>query len=173
MRDDKWLFGKLDEIWDSYYPDVPQDNDVRIVWGRRARNRLGSIKQVRGERCQSARVGTSSPLKHKTSNLGNHNVTVITINSLFKDETIPEFVVTGTIAHELAHYAHGFHSPIEQKYATPHAGGVVHREMDSRGLEEIHKKQKRWLKEHWRNYLLKEFPPSKAKQKRGVVIRWF
>lgn len=153
MRDEAWLFAKLDDVWDNYYSDVPQDNDVQIVWGRRARNRLGSIKQVRGE----TRHG--------------HPATVITINSLFKDPKIPEYVVIGTIAHELAHYAHGFHSPIDQKYATPHAGGVVHKEMAGRGLDVVHKKQKRWLKEHWREYV-EEKLPRKNPRKRRVIIRW-
>jgi hypothetical protein len=177
MRDEKWLFSKLDEVWDTYFSDVPQDNDVQIVWGRRARGRLGSIKQVRGERCEGARdkeishfVSLNSNLKPHPSNLGSHLVTVITINSLFKDEAIPEYVVTGTIAHELAHYAHGFHSPLEQKFATPHAGGVVHKEMDQRGLETIRRKQHKWLKENWREYLEQNLPRKKPRVR--YKIRW-
>lgn len=154
MRDDKWLFAKLDEVWDKFFSDVPQDNDVRIVWGRKAKTRLGSIKQV-------------SKIK-----AGKHPDTIITINSLFRDENIPEYVVIATIAHELSHYAHGFHSPIEQKYQTPHAGGVVHNEMRERGLADILKKQKRWLKENWREYVEKKLPQSKTRRKRRVIIRW-
>lgn len=168
MRDEKWLFEKLDEVWDTYFSDVPQDNDVRIVWGRRARTRLGSIKQIPNSELGNYRFNRNSKLE--TRNSGKHPVTVITINSLFKDENIPEYVVVGTIAHELSHYAHGFHSPLEQKYATPHAGGVVHREMDSRGLEDIHKKQKRWLKENWREYTEQNLP-SKIIRRKGK-IRW-
>lgn len=152
MRDDKWLFEKLDEVWDNYFLDVPQDNDVRIVWGRRARTRLGSIKA--GEK------------------RGDHRETIITINSLFRDENIPEYVITGTIAHEMAHYAHGFHSPLEQKFATPHAGGIIHKEMDARGLGALHKKQKKWLKENWKEYIEAHMKPVKLRRRR-VVIRWF
>lgn len=152
MRDDKWLFLKLDEVWDNYFPDVHQANDVKIVWGRRARNRLGSIK-----------LNRNSTAKHPE--------TIITINSLFKDQKIPEFVVTGTIAHELAHYAHGFNSPHNQKYQTPHAGGVVHREMRNRGLDKIEKAQKKWLKENWREYLEEKFP-MKRTHKRRIIIKW-
>jgi hypothetical protein len=159
MRDEKWLFSKLDEIWDNYFSDVPQENDVRIVWGRRAKNRLGSIKQV--------------PSNKQISNYQDHPATIITINSLFKDLYIPEYVVMGTIAHELAHYAHGFHSPIEQKYATPHAGGIVHKEMDARGLTDVYKKQKKWLKANWRDYVMKELPPRAVARKRKVIIKWF
>jgi predicted metal-dependent hydrolase len=152
MRDDKWLFSKLDEVWDSMFPDVPQDNEVRIVWGRKARNRLGSI-----------RAGENDNSKHPE--------TVITINSLFRDDKIPEFVVIGTIAHELAHYTHGFHSPLEKRFETPHAGGVVRRELKNRGLEEILKRQKKWLKENWENYLAEKFPRKRRMRKR-VIIKW-
>lgn len=152
MRDDKWLFAKLDEVWDHHFPDVPQDNDVRIVWGRRARSRLGSIKNGQ-----------------KRS--GEHPETIITINGLFRDERIPEFVVIGTIAHELSHYAHGFNSPLNQKYQTPHAGGVVTKELRSRGLEDIFRKQKRWLKENWKEYVDTALP-RKIIVKRRTRIRW-
>lgn len=152
MRDEKWLFQKLDEVWDNHFPDVPQENDVQIIWGKRARTRLGSIRQI----------PSTGPIKTK------HPTTLITINSLFKDKNIPEYVVMGTIAHELAHYAHGFNSPLEQKYQTPHAGGIIHKELKARGLEKIHRNQKRWLKENWKNYILREFPPKKRK----VIIRW-
>lgn len=151
MRDDKWLFQKLDEVWDEHFSDVPQDNDVQIIWGRRARTRLGSIR--RGQVVK-----------------GKHPETIITLNSLFKDTKIPEYVVIGTIAHELTHYAHGFHSPLAQKFATPHAGGVIRKEFLGRGLSDIQKKQKKWLKENWKNYLASHMPPRKSR--RRIVIKW-
>jgi len=169
MRDDKWLFAKLDEVWDTYFSDVPQDNDVQIVWGRKARIRLGSIKQVPNSKLEYSNLNQNS--KFKIQNSKTHLTTIVTINSLFKDEKIPEYVVTGTIAHELAHYAHGFHSPLEQKFATPHAGGVVHKEMDGRGLGAVRKKQRRWLKENWREYVDEKLPRKKAVH-RKVIIRW-
>lgn len=157
MRDDKWLFAKLDKVWDAHFSDVPQDNDVRIVWGRRARSHLGSIKQVTSNKRQVTRE---------------HPETIITINRLFQDETIPEYVVMGTIAHELAHYAHGFHSPLEKKYDTPHAGGVVRDEMRRRGLEKVQKAQKKWLKDNWKDYVEKHLPRnarSRRRRPRSIV----
>jgi hypothetical protein len=151
MRDDKWLFQKLDEVWDKYFSDVPQDNDVHIVWGRKARTRLGSIK-----------------LGQK---IGTHRETIITINGYFKDSAIPEFVILATIGHELAHYAHGFNSPLTQKYQTPHAGGVVHQEMRRRGLDAIERRQKKWLKENWRTYVQEKMPRKKL-TKRKIIIKW-
>ncbi len=156
MRDDNWLFSKLDEVWDKYFSDVPQLNDVMIVWGRKARNRLGSIKQG-------------------NKRFGEHAETIITINSLFKDESIPEFIVTATIAHELAHYTHGFHSPLVRKYDHPHAGGAVDRELVKRGLEKEIKEQKKWLKANWKEYVNNHLPRKvnpKRKIKRKLVIRW-
>jgi hypothetical protein len=150
MRDEKWLFSKLDEIWDKYFSDIPQENDVRIVWGRRARTRLGSIKA--GEK-----------------RIGKHPETIITINSLFKDPKIPEYVVVGTIAHELSHYAHGFHSPLERKHQNPHAGGVVTKELKSRGLEKIYRAQKKWLKENWREYALGALPVKRRVRRRVII----
>lgn len=151
MRDDKWLFQQLDEVWETFFPDMPQDNDVRIVWGRRARQRLGSIS------------------RDKNNDAG----TLITINSLFKDEQIPDFVVQATIAHELAHYAHGFHSPLERKFEKPHEGGVVHRELDERGAKKLEQMSKKWLKENWREYLEKHLPRTrKVRAKSRIIIKW-
>jgi hypothetical protein len=152
MRDDKWLFGKLDEVWDHYFNDVPQHNDVRIVWGRRARRRLGSIK-------------------HGENHNGIHKETVITINALFKDPNIPDYVIEATIAHELSHYVHGFGSPFEQRYSHPHKGGVVQKEMKARGLAATIKKQKAWLKENWVSYLDDKLPAPK--RKRRIILKWF
>lgn len=180
MRDDKWLFSKLDEIWDAHFPDVPQDNDVRIIWGKRARCRLGSIKQIPNNKYQITNKTQNQKYqnqkiirKSQISNLKSkcHPETIITINSLFKDFEIPEYVVVGTIAHELAHYAHGFHSPLEKKYDTPHAGGVVSCEMRRRGLEKIQKAQKKWLKENWKDYVENHLPRKTRTRRRQRIIR--
>lgn len=130
-RNDGWLRQLLDDTWDQHFSDVPQDNIVRIVFGRRARNRLGSI-----------RIDPED-----------HEVSIITINGHFRDPAVPEFLVKATIVHELSHYAHGFNSPVEQKYQHPHAGGVMRSEFRERGLEELFLMQRKWLKEEWRNYL--------------------
>lgn len=135
-RDEAWLHGLLDTIWDAYFPEVIQVNDVRIGYGRRAKRRLGSI--------------SLDPTDRRTS--------IITINALFKSADIPQFVVEATIFHELTHYAHGFNSPLDQAQAHPHAGGVMKREFAERGLLELYLKQKRWLKQHWPAVVAREFP---------------
>ncbi len=134
-RDQAWLQLMLDKIWDNYFAQVEQDNDVRIVFGRRAKRRLGSI--------------SLDPVDRVTS--------VITMNGLFRNESIPEFVVEATVVHELTHYAHGFNSPLEQAQRHPHAGGVMRREFAERGLLELYLQQKRWLKAYWPGIIAAEF----------------
>jgi len=153
MRDDAWLHGRLDVLWDSYLSDVPQDNIVRIVWGRKAKTRLGSIK-----------LDANDP-----------TITIITINRLYQDEFIPEYVIDATIVHELTHYAHGFNSPHAQKQIHPHAGGVMAREFAERGLTDMYKAQKKWLKDNWSNYIQQHFKPNIPRRRRSSVptLRWF
>lgn len=156
-RDEIWLQQVLDKIWDNYFPDVGQDNDVRIVFGRRAKRRLGSI--------------SLDPADRKTS--------IITINSLFKLPDVPEYVVEATIVHELTHYAHGFSSPLEQAQRHPHAGGVMRREFVERGLLELYLQQKRWLKDNWQTLVERELPrrsrqsPASAVKMRVPKPFWF
>ena len=123
----------------KHFTDVEAPNSVFIKWGRKARTRLGSIRKVYSK----------SILKR----LGGDFETQIIINSHFKDEKIPVYVVDATIAHELCHYAHGFSSPLPQVAYHPHKGGLVTAEMRDRGMGEMLKRQKRWLKKNWRGYV--------------------
>ncbi len=135
-RDEIWLQELLDTAWDTYFDDVPQENDVRIVFGRRAKRRLGSI----------------------SLDLSDRTVSIITMNGLFKLEEVPEYVVLATLIHELTHYAHGFNSPLARAQAHPHAGGVMRREFDERGALALYQEQKKWLKANWPALLEREFP---------------
>ncbi len=67
------------------------------------------------------------------------------------DEFIPEFLLVSTLSHEICHYTHGFHSPLERRYKYPHKGGVVEKEMRSRGLGETLDNSELWLKDNWAN----------------------
>ena len=153
MRDDAWLYARLDYIWDTYFSDVEQDNIVRIVWGRKAKTRLGSIK-----------LDVNDP-----------TVTIITINRLYQDEFVPEYVIDATIVHELSHYAHGFNSPHAQTKQHPHAGGVMAREFAERGLTDMYRAQKRWLKANWAGYVTQHFGSPKKRRRKVVVptLKWF
>ncbi len=124
-RDDTWLLSRLNYLWDAYYSDVTQDNKVFINFGRFSRLRLGSIRLDRHT-------------KH----------TYITITGMFKNPKIPLEVVDHTIAHEMAHYTHGFSSPKPRLHKYPHHGGVVNRELKNRGMEYLIKAYSKWLKDY-------------------------
>ncbi len=139
-RDQAWLQQLLDETWDEYFADVPQQNDVRISFGRRAKRRLGSISLDPNDR----------------------NTSLITMNGLFKNPEVPVFVVQATLVHELTHYAHGFNSPLDQKQTHPHAGGVMRREFAERGLLQLYLQQKRWLKAEWPAFVGRELSSGRS-----------
>ena len=143
MRDEYWLQQILDETWDRYFNEVPQDNIVRIQFGRIAKRQLGSI-----------RLDRKDP-----------SVSIITMNGLFRSAEIPEFVVIATLVHELVHYAHGFNSPLEQKHVHPHAGGVIRAEYAERGLEHLYLQQRKWLKQYWPEVVAKHFKPRSIRRR--------
>lgn len=126
-RDQEWLESLLADIWYRHFLDVPQNNDVRIIWAKRAKRRLGSIEIDRQD----------------------GHTTIIKVNRLFQDLDVPEYVIRATIVHEMTHYAHGFGSPHERRQKHPHSGGVIRKEFAERGLVDLYLQQKRWLKDHW------------------------
>lgn len=153
-RDQEWLETLLSNIWKDYFSDVAQPNPVVIKYGRKAKQRLGSISLDRN----------------------NPDISVITINPIYQDLEIPEYVVEATIVHELTHYAHGFNSPHGQKHRHPHSGGVIRQEFAERGLEEMYIKQRKWLKSDWPRIVEKYFGPPKPRARRGTMVRapwWF
>lgn len=123
LRDNNWLLSRLDFLWSKYFPEMEQTNPIFIKFGRYSKYRLGSIK------------------------LNRHtDKSYITITSMFKNKDIPLEVVDHTIAHELVHYAHGFSSKRTRLHKYPHAGGVVQKEMDERGVGYLNKAYKAWVK---------------------------
>lgn len=141
MRDNHWLAERLKYIWQVYFPEIEQKNDVFVRFGRRSRTRLGSIC-LSGEGTTLFTLGLQKFLHIKPK-------TIITINGYFKSKKIPEYVVDGVIAHELTHYAHGFGSTHKRRFRYPHKHGVVRKEMDARGLSELLKREKKWVKANW------------------------
>lgn len=137
MRDNKWLKDRLVQLWQRYFADIKLQNEVFVRFGLKAKTRLGSIKF--GRRRQTPR-------------------TYITVTGFFRDESIPDFMVDSVLAHELVHYAHGFYSPHSKLFRYPHQHGVVNKELTKRGLGDIIRLQKRWLKQNWRSYLLANQP---------------
>lgn len=134
-RDNKWLEEKLDFLWRRYFGDIEKINPVRIIFGRFAKFRFGSIS-----------------FKKTGWKKGN---TTIRITGLFSNPKVPQEVVEYTICHELCHYAHGFSSPHPKLHKYPHEGGVVHKEMERRGLGNLLSSYKVWVKDY-RKKLYKE-----------------
>lgn len=157
MRSNEWLENRFEYIYRTYFADLEAPNQIDIVWGKRSRRQLGCIKK---ERPQTLADRFKKDFK-----------TIIVINGLFKDEAIPEFVIDAVIVHELAHYAHGFNSPLPQKYAKPHTGKVIRREFLLRGIGELERKQEKWVKENWQKYLDANLP-STRKPKIKYRIIW-
>jgi hypothetical protein len=134
MRDNQWLAQQLTTLTQLYFPDITVLNTVFVRFGRSSKTRFGSI---------IARPVSGYPLP----------VTYITINSLFRDEQVPEYVIQATLLHEFVHYAHGFHSPLQRKYRYPHRGGIVNKEIVARGASAILEQQEAWVKAHYPTYL--------------------
>jgi hypothetical protein len=129
LRTDEWLKQLLDEIWTTYFHDIQRANDVTVEFARGWKSRLGLIRMTESQ----AR-------------------TYIGINGLLRHPSAPEFVVMVTTAHELCHYAHGFGSPLPQRHQHPHAGNVVGRELQERGLGALLADYDTWVAEFWHDY---------------------
>jgi|TARA_Y100000310_G_scaffold244333_1_gene249054 hypothetical protein len=137
MRDDEWLNQRFEQIWQLFFPDV-EKKKVFIRWKGQWKNKFGHITTTKkGE-------------------------TEIAINKIFKNLQVPEDVIKLTIAHEIVHYSHGFHSHLPRKHKHPHKGGVVEKDLKNRGFSYMLKKEKEWQKKEW-DSLYKEVMPHKIK----------
>lgn len=146
MRDEKFLENLLYEIWENHFCDIPRKNFVIIKFGKYSKRQLGSIKLA------NRNTKIKGIMRKKRSDYevqDDKSITVITLTRYFQNETIPEFVIRSTIAHELCHYAHGFNSPLQKRFQKPHQGSVINKELEKRGLLEKQKETDTWLKENW------------------------
>jgi hypothetical protein len=150
MRDNNWLKNRFNYIYQQYFCDVEIINNIIIRFGRPTKTRLGSIKQ-------------SS--KNKKSN------SIITINGHFRDPDIPSYVIDAVIAHELTHYTHGFCSPYKQTYCKPHQGGIVDHDLKKRGLADILRSEKYWIKNNWNQYIDQKHPYKNRKRKNTNIFK--
>ena len=124
MRDNYWLGKRLEQIWQLLYPDVPKQNNVNVRFKGKWKNKFGHI----------AKKGNDSE---------------IAVNGLFKNELVPEYIIDITLAHELAHYSHGFNSPLPRKFKYPHKNNVVNRELLKRGFGHWIRMERSFLKKDW------------------------
>jgi hypothetical protein len=141
LREQAWLNTLVSDVCKNYFTDAKTDGKLEVIFGRRARTRLGSI--------------------NKDNNTG---LVTIRLTGLFRDPEVPEMVVKATLVHELCHYVHGFHSDLEQRYRHPHAGGVILKEFTERGLQDLYVEQKMWLKKHWAEVVKRHYPETRVKK---------
>jgi len=123
----------LDELWIRHFADVPRVTTVKIVYGAAWKMRLGLIKLSQDE-----------------------SLSCIMINALLRLPEVPEYVLVTTIAHELAHYAHGFGSPLPRRYEHPHANRVVERELERRELGLYLFCCNQWIDKEWYAFYVKQ-----------------
>lgn len=152
MRDNQWLKSKLESVFSTYFSDVARPNHITIHFGRKAKRRLASIRQL--------------------SRTNKYADTEIRMTGYFRDPSVPESVIEVTIAHELCHYAHGFGSPLPKFSEFPHSGGIVDKELCKRGLSEMLREQKKWLERHWNTVVgEKIFHPRVRRPRRPAPAR--
>jgi len=129
MRDNIWLEKRLDRIWQVLMPEVQRKNKVIIFFKGRWKNKFAHIQRLKD----------------------NNKSTEIAINAFFRYHEVPDFILDTTIAHELIHYMHGFHSPYQKQFKYPHQGGVVDKELKKRGFNFLLVLEKEWIKNKWEN----------------------
>lgn len=125
MRNDEWLNQRLNQIWELLFSDIERKNVVKARFKGKWKNKFGHIKKLKD------------------------NSSEIAVNSLFINEIVPEYIIDLVLAHELAHYSHGFNSPLPQKYKYPHKGGVVSKELKKRGFGHMLVKERIFIKKSW------------------------
>lgn len=148
MRDDAWLQTRFDQIWDLFFPEV-EKRDVSIRWKGKWKNKFGHISRKNSK-------------------------TEIVVNTFFRDLRVPEDIIKLTIAHEIVHYMHGFHSHLPKKYRHPHKNGVVDSELKRKGFGYALKLEKKWIKESWWK-LYGELSPKKnvIRKKQFSILDFF
>jgi hypothetical protein len=127
------LVTHLDEIWQTYFADVPRVNEIEIAYCQPWKRRLGLIRLS---------------LDNTTSFIG--------VNALLQLPQVPGYVLITTIAHEMTHYAHGFGSPLPRLYQHPHANNVVTHELERRGLGETMRLCDEWIESQWFTFYERE-----------------
>lgn len=148
MRDNSYLEDRLYFLWENFFADVPRKNVVLIKFGKGSARQLGSIKWAN----QHSNIkGIMRKKKDDYDIADDKRISIITITKYFQKEEVPEYIIDATIAHELVHYTHGFHSPLERSVKHPHKGRVVEKELEKRGLGSMYEQSQKWLKENWRD----------------------
>jgi len=150
IRTNDWLEIQLHDIWENHFADVPRKNLVLIKFGKASRRQLGSIKWAN----KNSKIKTAlKSLKTEWDIADDKRISIITVTKYFQQLEVPEDVVKATVAHELVHYTHGFHSPLPRLFTHPHRGSIVKKELYKRNLGDIYEESEVWLKKEWVKFL--------------------
>ncbi len=142
MRDHAWLEDQLQILLKKYFSNVEITNPIGVKWGRNAKFRFGSIRLVSYRSIKKPQEGVINRLIR----IGDRpQKSLITITSMFQDDSVPVGVVQYTLAHELCHYAHGFSSMNRRMFKFPHHGGVINQELKERNAQDLIPIYKKWL----------------------------
>lgn len=136
VRDDEWLSQRLELIWTEHFSDIERVTPIKISFGRRSYRRLGSIILKRGLVEGEIRFYSR-----------------ITISGLLKSDEVPALIIDQIIAHELVHYIQGFGSELPRTLRHPHQGGIIVKEFQKRGLWELFRVYKAWMKLEWVDFV--------------------
>ncbi len=123
----------LENIWTNNFGDVSRVNTIEIAYCYPWKRRLGLIRLS---------------ADNQTSFIG--------LNSLLQHADVPNSILVVTIAHELAHYTHGFGSPLTRRFAHPHANDVVLHELAQRGLGALLQLSDEWIDRNWFSFYDRE-----------------
>lgn len=146
VRDNKFLEERMYYLWDNYFADVPRKNYVLIKFGKASRRQLGSIKWAN----RNSKIKKLLNKKQEEWEIQDDpRISIITVTKHFKHPDVPTEVIDMTIAHEMVHYTHGFHSPLPKLFRHPHKGNIVNKELIARGLGSQLERTETWLKNNW------------------------
>ncbi|MDP1729087.1 MAG: hypothetical protein Q8L27_02705, partial [archaeon] len=139
---------RMEQMWQLLFPEIPRENLVIVRFKGKWKNKFGHIKKIKGLN------------------------TEIAINSIFKDDRVPDYIIDLTLAHEMVHYMHGFNSPLPKQFKHPHAGGIVNRELKKRGFGHLIVKEKAWVKKDWEPIFKDYVKPREYRPRSFGFFRW-
>ncbi|TSC64886.1 MAG: hypothetical protein CEO22_670 [Candidatus Berkelbacteria bacterium Gr01-1014_85] len=147
LRHDGDLTTLLEQLIEQYFADYPLANPIQVRFGRYSRTRLGSIG-LAGWRSLKHPRALAYPGRH----LSQHDqaASQIVITGYYRHRSIPDRLILATLAHELVHYFHGFHSALPQKFLDPHRGNIVDQELYKVGFGQELRLAKSWQRLHLR-----------------------
>lgn len=147
LRQDSDLAELLEQLLSQYFIGYELANPIEVRFGRYSRTRLGSIG-LAGWRSEKHPRSLAYPGRRLYRS--NQAASQIVITGYYRHRLIPDRLILATLAHELVHYFHGFHSALPQRYLDPHRGNIVDQELYKIGFGSELRLAKSWQRLHLR-----------------------